>query len=68
MAEQEGVAAKVLATSDDIEKLAGEGEKADVPALHGWRREAFGEKALKLIRGEIGIRFENRKVQVFDIS
>ena len=68
VAEQEGVAAKVLATSDDIEKLAGEGEKADVPALHGWRREAFGEKALKLIRGEIGIRFENRKVQVFDIS
>lgn len=68
VAEQEGVAAKVLATSDDIEKLAGEGEKADVPALHGWRREAFGEKALKLIRGEIGIRFENRKVQVFELD
>lgn len=68
VAEQEGVAAKVLATADDIEKLAGEGENADVPALHGWRREAFGEKALKLIRGELGIRFENRKVRVFDIS
>ncbi len=68
VAEQQGVAAKVLATSDEIDRIAGEGEKADVPALHGWRREVFGEKALKLVRGELGIRFENRKVQVFEIG
>ncbi len=68
VADQQGVAAKVLATSDEIDRIAGEGEKADVSALHGWRREVFGEKALKLIRGELGIRFENRKVQVFEID
>lgn len=60
--EEYGVAAKIVANSDDIERIAAEGEKADVPALHGWRREVFGEKALKLINGEIGIKFENRRI------
>jgi ribonuclease D len=38
VAEKEGVAPKVLASSDDIDRIAAEGEEADVPALHGWRR------------------------------
>ena len=66
VAEAEGVAAKVLASSDDIERLASEGEDADVPALHGWRREVFGERALQLVRGEIAIKFERRKITVFE--
>jgi len=68
VAEDEGVAAKVLATSDDIERIASEGENADVAALHGWRREVFGEKALRLVRGEIGIKFERRRIAVFDLE
>ncbi len=67
VAEQEGVAAKVLASSDDIDRIAAEGDAADVPALQGWRRAVFGEKALRLVRGEIGIKFEKRKIAVFDI-
>ncbi len=47
VAEKEGVAAKVLASGDDIDRLATDGEEADVPALHGWRREVFGEQALQ---------------------
>ena len=66
VAEQEGVAAKVVANSEDIERLATEGERADVAALHGWRREVFGEKALKLIRGELAIKFENRRIAIVD--
>jgi ribonuclease D len=66
VAEAEGVAAKVLASSEDIERLASEGEDADVPALHGWRREVFGERALQLVRGEIAIKFERRKITVFE--
>ncbi len=65
VAEQEGVAAKVLASSDDIDRLAAEGEAADVPALHGWRREVFGERALQLVRGEIALKFERRKITIF---
>jgi ribonuclease D len=66
VAEQEGVAAKVLASSDDIDRLAADGEAANVAALHGWRREVFGEKALRLIRGEIALKFERRKIRVFE--
>ena len=68
VAEKEGVAAKVLATSDDIDKIASEGENADVAALHGWRREVFGEEALRLVRGEIAIKFERRKIAVFEVT
>ena len=68
VAEQQGVAPKVLASSDDIERIAADGEKAEVEALSGWRREVFGEKALKLVRGELGFRFEARKVVAYDIA
>jgi ribonuclease D len=68
VAEKEGVAAKVLASSDDIDRIAAEGEAADVPALHGWRREVFGEQALRLVRGEIAIKFERRKIAVFEVG
>ena len=68
VAEKEGVAAKVLASSDDIDRIAAEGEAAEVPALHGWRREVFGEQALRLVRGEIAIKFERRKIAVFEIK
>lgn len=61
-AEKEGVATKLLASSDDVDRIAAEGEKADVPAMHGWRREVFGERALKLVRGEIALKFEKRKI------
>ncbi|GAB1581691.1 MULTISPECIES: ribonuclease D [Phyllobacteriaceae] len=66
--EEYGVAAKIVASSDDIDRIAAEGEKADVAALHGWRREVFGEKALKLISGEICIKFENRKITAVSLG
>lgn len=68
VAEKQGVAAKVLATSDDIDRIAAEGEDADVPALQGWRRAVFGDAALRLVRGEIGIKFEKRRIAVFDLK
>ncbi|MGB3415542.1 MAG: ribonuclease D [Mesorhizobium sp.] len=67
IADKEGVAAKVLASSDDIDHIAAEGEKADVPALKGWRRAVFGEAALKLVHGELAIKFDKRKIAVFDL-
>jgi ribonuclease D len=65
-AEKEGVASKVLASGDDLDRIAADGDKADVAALHGWRRAVFGEQALRLVRGELGLRFENRKVALFE--
>jgi ribonuclease D len=60
-AERHGVAAKVVATIDDLERIAGDDE-ADVPALQGWRRELFGEQALKLKRGALALAVERGRV------
>jgi ribonuclease D len=52
--EHKGVAAKIIATVDDLEAIAAD-DGADVPALHGWRRELFGETALRMKRGGIAL-------------
>jgi ribonuclease D len=63
--ERHGVAAKVIATVDDLERIAADDE-ADVPALKGWRRELFGEKALALKRGKLALAVENGKVRTIE--
>ena len=68
VAEQQGVAPKVLASSDDIEKIAAAGEDADVGAMHGWRREVFGDRALALVRGDIALKFDKRRIAVFETN
>jgi len=50
-AEQHNVAHRLIANADDLLRLAGD-DAADVPALHGWRREIFGADALALKSGE----------------
>ncbi|KGF69189.1 ribonuclease D [Hoeflea sp. BAL378] len=65
--EKENVAAKIIATSDDLESIAIDGEDADVPALKGWRRELFGDRALKLIRGELALKFTDKKVDALEL-
>lgn len=62
VADKEGVAAKMLASSDDIDKLAISGADADIAAMSGWRREVFGEEALKLVRGETALKFDGKKI------
>jgi ribonuclease D len=59
--ERHGVAAKVIATSDDLDRIAGD-DNADVGALKGWRRELFGEKALALKHGQLALAVERGRV------
>jgi len=54
VAESEGVAPRILATSDDIDAIVLDDE-ADVPALRGWRRRLFGEKALAIKHGRLAL-------------
>ena len=61
ISEDHGVAAKVIATVDDLEAIAAD-DGADVPALHGWRRELFGEAALKVKRGGMALGFRQNHV------
>jgi len=65
--EQHGVAAKIIATVEDLEKIAASDE-ADVPALKGWRRELFGEAALKLKNGRLALGFDGKAVQIIEIE
>ena len=61
ISERHHVAAKVIATVDDLERIAGD-DHADVPALTGWRRELFGEKALALKHGQLALAIEKGRV------
>jgi ribonuclease D len=61
VSERHHVAAKVIATVDDLDRIAGD-DDADVPALTGWRRELFGEKALALKHGKLALAIEKGRV------
>src|SRR5215467_6893459 len=59
--ERHAVASKVIATVDDLEQIAAD-DNADVGALHGWRRELFGEAALSLKHGKLALAIEKGRV------
>ena len=61
--EAHDVAPKLVATSDDIERLATE-DAPDIHALHGWRREVFGESALALKRGDLSLGVQGRRIKL----
>jgi ribonuclease D len=60
--EELGVASKLIASAADLDAIAAGGR--DLPALTGWRREAFGEDALRLCRGEIALTAKGSEVRV----
>jgi ribonuclease D len=56
--ETENVAPKLLASASEIDAVAID-DNADVPLLHGWRREVFGNMALDIKHGKACIGMEN---------
>ncbi len=66
-AEQNNVAARLIASAEDIEALALD-DAADTPALHGWRSEMFGADAQRLIRGEIALSAQGKRVKIVALS
>ena len=62
-----GVATKLIANVADLEKIA-LSDTAEVEALKGWRRQLFGEDALKLKRGEIALVLNGPRVEVVEIE
>ena len=67
ISEELEVSPRLIASSADLEEIANS-ESEDNPIYHGWRREIFGESAIRLKKGEVGIAVKNRKVSVFDIA
>lgn len=63
--EASGVAAKLIASSADLDAIAA--GLRDVPALVGWRREVFGEDALRLCEGRVALAAKGQTVKVIDL-
>jgi ribonuclease D len=63
--EAEGVAAKLIASASDLDRIAA--GKRDVAALTGWRHEVFGRDALRLAHGEIALTAAGGAVRVVTV-
>ncbi len=65
--EANDVALKLVATVDDLERIAID-DQADVPALSGWRWDLFGADAIKLKHGHVALALseDNKTVQILD--
>jgi ribonuclease D len=66
--EEYGVAQKLVASSAEIEAIAQDGEKATVRALHGWRRDVYGQDALKLLSGDMALAAKGNRLTVVSIA
>ncbi len=66
-ADEAGVAHRLIANADDIERLAAN-EDEGVPALHGWRADVFGKDAIALRKGELALAVENGEAVVVELD
>jgi ribonuclease D len=66
--EEHQVATKLIATVDDVERLAAYGEKAEVAALHGWRRTIYGEDALMVRTGKLAIVANGQSLELVEFE
>ncbi len=64
-AEKAGVASKLICNAADLDAIAG-GERS-LPAFNGWRREVFGDDALKLCEGKIALSANKDSVKIVRI-
>lgn len=64
--EQAKVAPRLVASAADLERIAAF-DNADVPALKGWRREIFGEQALDLKVGRLGLTADGKTIKIIKL-
>ena len=65
--EQHHVAPKLVASSEDLDRLAAE-EQPDIPPLHGWRHDLFGADALALKAGRIALSTEGKRIKLLRLG
>lgn len=61
------VAQKLVASSADLDRIAAD-DQAEIPALQGWRREIFGNDALRLKRGELALAAEGSRIKIVQLK
>jgi len=65
--EEHDVAQRLVASAEDLERLAAEDEP-NLPCLQGWRRELFGEAALALKAGKVALTAAGRRIQLIPLN
>ena len=65
--EENQVAPKLIASSDDIDRIASE-DAPDVPALHGWRRTVFGDDAIALREGRVALGVDGKRIRLIPVA
>jgi len=65
-AEQAGVAGRLVASADELDRLAA--GKRDIAALRGWRHEVFGADAVDLIEGRLALALNGDQPKLIQLS
>lgn len=65
--EEHQVAQRLIANVSDLEQIAAD-DTADVAALKGWRREIFGEDALRLKHGKVALAAIGTRVRLVAVN
>ncbi|CAE7944864.1 rnd [Symbiodinium sp. KB8] len=60
------VAERLIASSDTLKKLCA--GKKDISVLQGWRKEVFGDDAVRMLNNQVGLQLNRRKIEVVDIE
>ena len=61
-----GVAAKLIASSADLERVALD-PQADIPAMKGWRYDVFGQEAQKMFSGKLALTLKGTQIVLLDL-
>jgi ribonuclease D len=65
-AEQAGVAARLVASADELDRLAA--GRRDAHVLHGWRNEIFGKDAVDLIEGRLALALDGEHPKLLPVT
>jgi len=68
VSEDTHVAGRLIASSAEVDQIAGFGAEADVPAMQGWRREIFGADAIRLRAGELALSVDGTDLIVRELA
>ena len=67
VSENERVASRLIASQSELEQIA-EGKINDLSSLNGWRYKIFGELAIDICSGKLGITSKDNKIKLFQIK
>jgi ribonuclease D len=67
VSEDEQVAPRLIATADELEKLA-RSATADIRAQSGWRHDIFGASAIKLMSGKLALSVSGNAIKIIELK